>query len=61
MLHKLLRAFVRIDKQAEHEEHDDLEKPGESVHEGSNLFSKHDLIITYHYTGNVYCQITVSM
>lgn len=32
--------FVRIDKQPQCEEHDDLEQPGESVHEGIDFLAE---------------------
>ena len=49
-----------VDKQTEAEEHDDLEKPGQSVHKSINLFPVHDFVIAYHHSGDIHGQVTVA-
>ena len=51
---------MRIYQQTEAKEHDDLEQPGQSIHESINLFAMHYLVVTYHNTGNVNGEVTIS-
>ena len=52
--------LMGVDKQTEAEEHDDLEKPGQSVHKSINLFQVLDFVIDYHHSGDIHGQVTVA-
>ena len=52
---------MRVHQQTETEEHDNLEKPCQSIHKRVNLFAVHDFVVTHHHAGNVDGEVSVAL
>ena len=51
---------MRVDKQSQAKEHDDLRQPGQSVHKGVDILTVHDFIVSHHDTGDIYGKVSVT-
>ena len=50
-----------VDKQAEEDEHDDLEEPSEAVEEGTDLLAVGNARVAYHHASDIYGKVAVAL
>ena len=56
-----IQQLMRIDKQTQSDEHDNLEQPRQTIHESVDLLPEHQLSVTNNKTANIHSQITVAV